>query len=208
MSNFAMVKVPKTGTTTVVFGYQDLWKSEEHPCLSSAHWTISMWGERHGDHSHDFFTWVRDPLQMYCSSYYFLKNRIHRIEHASKSVEEDKHPLYEHSLMLQDITSLEEYLLEAPANDFMPKYFGGSDLKDYVFVGKTEEMSTSLQIFTKITGLPIKDEWRNKNPKRPETLQPYYVPADVAAKFKKRNYQEYEAHAKGLELFEAFKRRY
>lgn len=201
MSNLAFVKIPKTGTQTIEDSLRPVFV--ENPCLTSMHLTVEQFSS-HG-HAHDFITMVRDPLQQYISAYYYTKNKMNAAAIGAPPTDGRPRVLREHRLVISATASLEEYLLNAPVDDFLVKYTAGTTMDDFIFVGETNHMDESLALLTAVTGIPTHSEWANRNPKRPMTLQPYWVPADVEAAFKARNAGEYEVYAKGVERFESLK---
>lgn len=205
--NKAFIRVPKTGTTSLINGIREAVDSPSHPCLTRAH-DLATTLLAH-DHGHDFITMMRDPLQTSASCYYFVKNRLN-IEEFDPSVKAGGRSgvLTVHADLIETGVTLEEYLLQSPANDFFGKFFGPLQPADCAFVGSVDDMVTSFKLLTAITGIPSTWRWSNKNPKRPATLQPYYVSPEVTAAFKERNALEYELYTKGLEQFAALKKRY
>lgn len=199
MSNLAFVKIPKTGTQTVEASLDH----KANPCLLRAHLTVADFAKH--KHGHDFMTMVRDPLQLYISAFYYIKNKKHAEKSGHKPSDGRPRVLQHHGKVIDAVATLEEYLLNAPANDFLSLYTAGTQLSDFIFVGETNHMDESLALLGKILGVTTKHLWKNKNPKRPNTLQPYWVSADVATAFKARNSGEYEVYAKGMERFDALK---
>jgi hypothetical protein len=203
MSNLALIRVPKCGSTTLAHSLRPLFKSDDYPCLAPTHNTVGLFLSH--DHPHDFVSMVRDPLQLYCSAYYYVRNVAAQGGFYDNLVQGlRKVVLEEHTKIALD-TTLEEYLVSAPENDFMTVFFEGIEPKDFLFLGEVNQMQTSLDLFTRITGIPTNYEWANKNPNRPETLQPYWADPSVVSVFKKRNEQEYEVYAKSIEHFNHLK---
>lgn len=199
--NISLIRIPKTGSTTL---FRNLpVGSPDYPCLSADH-IIRAEYEAHG-HPHDYITMVRDPLQIYCSNFYFLKNRMNIQKVRPDYKPAPKMVLADHMNPIKAANGIEQYLVTAPTNDFITRYFSGALPDDFVFIGETNHMAESLALLSAITGLPTRYVWENKNPKRPSTLQPYWVPKGVGIAFKKRNEQEYELYAKSVERFNALK---
>ena len=200
MSNVALIRVPKSGSTTLLRNLQRA--RNDHPCITHQHRPVSFFAE-HG-HAHDFITMVRDPLQQAVSCYYYVRNVANAQRMRDPNGQANLGVLAEHRILSEGMT-LDEYLFTAPANDFAGKYFETAQPSDFAVVGVTNEMAASLALVTAITGIPTQERWDNKNPARPETLQPYYVDPAVAAEFKTRNAIEYDLYNKGVEHFEFLK---
>jgi hypothetical protein len=202
MNNLAFVRIPKTGSTTLL---QSLKGLTEHPCIETQHQTIATM-ELHG-HAHEYFTIVRDPLQQYISCYYFVKNSMNKrtVYRPLDAPDLGFGPLGGHQLAIASTNGLAEYLLNAPIDDFTSKYLSGTLPADMVVVGEVTEMGASLALISAVTGISTHLAWENRNPARQATLQPYYVDPAVVAAFKVRNAGEYELYAKGVEHFNALK---
>jgi len=151
----------------------------------------------HGHH-HDFITLARDPLQLQCSAYYFLKPRVNQPDLPPAAYK--YHPITIE--MLQNGCTLEEFLTSHPADQFMAKYWAGSDPRDFLWVGNQAEMGASLALLKSLTGLDIPDVPVNVGPHTGR----YEVPRDVESVFQRRNQGEYEMYNKAIEKFESLKR--
>lgn len=201
MNNIALIRVPKSGSSTIMHSIGGL--DDSRPCVIREHETVDYFN-LHG-HSHDFITTVRDPLQQYVSCYYYVRN-VHNRFVFENPLEPFANPgsLFQHRLVALD-TSLNDYLMAAPSNDFAAKFFCGAYPSDFAVIGETNQMDATLAVITAVTGISTTPTWMNKNPARPATLQPYYVDPAVAAAFKIRNAGEYDLYYKGLEHFNALK---
>lgn len=199
--NLAHIRIPKSGSTTIANNLDQI--RNQHPCLSRVHFSTAYF-EGHG-HSHDYIGMVRDPIQQYISAYYYIKNI-----RAQNVVAEGnrKNVLPELAAVVDATNSLNDYLLNAPINDFAVRYFGVIQPSDFFFIGTVNEMEASLAVLGAMAGFSPINVWSNKNPARPQTLQPYWVPNDIAQQFMARNELEYEMYFKGLEKFNQLKGQY
>jgi len=204
MSNLAVVRIPKTGTVSLLTGMLPLMVSDQYPCVTNLHKTTDYFN-RH-PHDHDFITMVRDPLQQYISCYYFLKNRAH-IAETGRHIHVDGRDgtLRTQRKAVEASTSLEDYLSNTVVGDFAERYFGKVAPESFMFVGETNQMEASIAVLSKMLNMPMQVHWENRNPKRPTTLQPYYVAPSVAAAFKARNASEYDLYERSVAHFNTLK---
>ena len=190
--NLAFIRVPKTGSSVLAAGLE----SQQAGCLSIHHMTAVEFSTH--PHSHDFITLARDPLQMQCSAYYYLKPRVHQPDLPPAAYK--YHPTTIE--MLQSNCTLEEFLTEHPGDQFMAKYWAGEDPRDFLWVGLQTAMGKSLAVLESLTGLVVENVYVNLG----TNTGVYVVPREVEQVFRSRNRGEYEMYAKAVEKFETLSR--
>ena len=189
----AHIRVPKTGSSVLAFQLQ----SNKTECLTDRHVTAQEFATH--EHPHEFITQARDPLQLQVSAYYFLLPRVFQHSdlppaaygYAPQTIE-----------MLQNRCTLEEFLTEHPGNQFMAKYWEGTDPREFLWVGLQSEMDVSIDMLNKLTTLNIENMYINVGP----TAGPYNVPPAVEEVFRYRNQAEYEMYAKAVEKFKSLRK--
>ena len=190
--SLAFIRVPKTGSTVIASQIQAL----NDPCLTDRHVTAAEFAA-HG-HPHEFITLARDPLQMQCSAYYYLKPRVRQPDLPPAAYKYDPLTIQ----MLQNNCTLDEFLTEHPGDQFMAKYWAGEDPRNFLWVGLQTAMGESLGILESLTGLALENRYINMG----THSGVYVVPDAVEQVFRARNQGEYEMYAKAVEKFETLSR--
>jgi hypothetical protein len=99
-----------------------------------------------------FATWVRDPLQLAPSLYFYWKRTPELME---------RHPLcrklHEENLTMEQFAALPRFW------NLQTKYFCGLPLEKFAFIGITEEYDRSIQLFKKVFSLPDEVGYTTQN---------------------------------------------
>lgn len=188
--NSVFLRIPKSGSTSILASILRV-----QPNFDSRHKTVDEIGK-----NHKFFTMIRPPLQQYCSTYYFLKN-------IDQNVYDEKNfmltPFIEHMNVINQVNTIEEYLLNCPKNAFLTKYLCGLSPYDLESVGHVDYMHETRQIFHVMYNFPILDIWARKNP---DKMDNYVVSFSIEEQFKLRNEVEYDLYCQALDHFLTFKK--
>ena len=183
---FTFIRIPKSGSTSLMVSI-----GASDPNFNHRHRTVKEILQDGKDHK--FYTMVRDPLEQYCSMYYYAKDMI--------GLDIKENPMMEafidHVEAVKKYPDLEEYLLHAPPNAFLEKYLSGLNPEELVCVGRLDRFEESLELITKIIGIPTLNVWLKRNYKN----IPYTVSESTKSIFIKNNEHEYMLYNKSLLYF-------
>lgn len=192
---YTFIRIPKSGSTSMMASI-----SQVYPYSDNRHLTVSEILEDGKDHK--FYTVIRDPLQQYCSMYYFLKNREDEVYNPDNFM---LIPFVEHMDIIKQTNSLNEYLVNCPENAFLGKYLSGISPLNLESIGHLDHMDDTRKIFNIMLKLPIAPVWLKKNPC---VNGRYFVEKNIIIKFLKRNELEYDLYRQGYEYFNNLRKSY
>jgi hypothetical protein len=162
------------------------------------------------------FTLVRDPYDLACSEYFFLKEKVEyntkyfnlnkdektKAELASRFVAKltDNESYYEKLMKIYlEKISLEDYLEFISNNPIYPFYYDVRTPKDFDCVGVTEEMETTISLLKSMFGVVCGKGDYNKNSQK--NVEERYTNYYSREKFEKENVRDYELYFEGKERF-------
>ena len=193
------IRIPKSGSTSLMAAI-----AQVTPNFDNRHLTVKQILEDGQEHS--FYCIIRDPLQQYVSTYYYAKGFVEQNLDFSDTPQPMLEAFLEHMQVIRQTTSLEEYLLNAPNNDFLGKYLSRLDPSELLCIGHVDQMYETRALFNKVIGLPIVPLWLKKGPMRQNG--PYTVEKSVKDRFISNNELEYHLYNKSLYLFDQFLKNY
>jgi hypothetical protein len=169
------------------------------------------------------FTLVRDPYDLACSEYFFLKEKVEyntkyfnlnkdektKAEVASRFVSKltDNESYYEKLIKIYlERISLEDYLEFISHNPIYPFYYDVRTPKSFHCVGVTEEMEKTIYLLEKMFGVICGKGNYNKNLQK--NVKSRYISNYSRDKFKKENNKDYEMYYEGVEKFNSLWEKY
>ena len=177
----AYIAIPKTATSSI---FEQL--AMPRVC-SSRHQTrhvpaVAMFNH---DHDHSLVTFIREPLALYCSFFYFMKWRIDngfigspmQMFHANSA----------NVALIQSGVTLEEFLLQCPIGQFYPYFIRPLTAQDFDFIGSVERFEESIAAFNAMFNLSLDVVHYNEG----QQSSPYAVNDEVVTAFKSRQSEEY-----------------
>lgn len=184
------VRIPKSGSTSYTASL-----SQTNINYDKRHLTIKQLLENGSNQK--FYCFVRDPLEQYISMYYYAKN-------LDPSPDQPMIDAFlEHIEVIKHCRSLTDYLLNAPHNAFLGKYLSGVNPNELICIGRTDKFEESLNLISKIVGIPVFNVWLKKNSYTVEDLS-----FGIVDKFMSNNELEYELYLKSLEHYNKLKNIY
>jgi hypothetical protein len=220
-SNLAFVYVPKTGGTflniPIIPGYKRLGPKNSPRMV---HMPCSKILNLTQDQNINLFTLVRDPYDLACSEYFFLKEKInYNLRYfninAEKSVSSELasrfvakltgNPSYYEKLMkiYLENYSVSEYLEYIEKNPIYPYYYDVLTPKNFDCVGLTEEMDTTIKILYNMYEIEAGNGSFNKNKKK--DVGKKYNFKYSRNNFLNKNKKDYEIYYEGIEKFNLLK---
>jgi hypothetical protein len=186
LSDIVFVHVPKTGGTFLNF--QNLFPNQasrvHEPLSSLLNWKENL--------NKSLFTMVRDPYDIACSEYYFMKKNI---SFKTRNPSYLKHA----KLIYKDKLSIEEYLEKKIKNSIYPFYYDVKTPKDFDCVGVTEEMDKTVSLIYSMFDISSGNGEKNNNiDKKINQRYETEYPRDF---FQKENSKDYELYFEGKEKF-------
>ncbi len=135
-----------------------------------------------------FITWMRCPYEWSMSRYYFGQRT--------------NDPLITKNMSIYDFCELEKF------HNFYEKYLWNFDLEQFSFIGITEDLENSMNIFTKQYGLEnIKVGSRNVNPNK-SVGEKYQIDDDLKDLIFKNNKNDFEIYHKAVEFNKMLKKKH
>jgi hypothetical protein len=228
-SAIAFVRVPKTGSSSILyetvpeicpgvidFSYNGscfINHESNHISVNSIikkycnfpkfnqHVSVSVYKNLH-THNHFFYTQVRDPYDIACSLYFFLKKLGYGSRIMGSNVDTD---FYNSQLILRG-ASINDYLENMRPNATFTHYYDELDIKNFDCVGFTNSLGKTSVILNKMFNLNIGPHVKNVNPRK--ELGEFYNFKFSRRQFKKLNEQEYKIFYDGLQKFESLCKTY
>lgn len=177
----AYIAIPKTGTSSI---FEQL--SMPTICTSrnqTRH--VPAVATLDHDHAHALVTFIREPLQLYCSFYNFMKWRIDNGFIGSPM--QMFHANAENVALIQSGATLAEFLLQCPVGQFYPYFIRPLTAQDFNFIGSVERFEESISAFNAMFNLSLDVVHYNEG----QQSSPYVVSDEVVAAFKSRQSEEY-----------------
>lgn len=188
LGSVAYVTIPKTGTTAI--GGLLLRQRAQSVCLPSRHTPMREY-ERH-EHQHTaFVTYTRDPVDIYCSLYYF----VHRPEGALlQGTVLDQLPLIKQNVTIaQESADVNVFLDNCVPNAFQSDMWGDREPEEFDFIGDSARPHESAEALSGFLGIEYTPRpLRNVNPMA--IGRTYRVPKSVRARFEGRCAGDVELH--------------
>ena len=206
LSDLAFVRVPKTGSTSLMQSlFPVISETSGEVCLSGVHVPASFYAMH--PHPHRLITLVRDPLQMYCSFYWFMKIRLAKKDFKTPLAINPAH--LENMALLNSGADLGTFLRECPPNQLFPFYYDTIPVSEYFYVGTVDDMKTSMTLLNRMTGIDTSKSMvaSNVNGAKPSSGE-YPVSAETRSIFESRNAQEYSMHELALTRYSELKAEY
>lgn len=177
----AYIAIPKTGTSSI---FEQLAMPK---VCTSRHQTRHVPAVATLDHNHDhsLITFIREPFQLYCSFYIFMKWRIDNGFIGSPM--QMFHANTENVALIQSGATLEEFLLQCPVGQFYPYFVNPLTAQDFDFIGNIDRFEESIVAFNAMFNLSLDVVHYNKG----QQDSPYVVSDEVVAAFKSRQSEEY-----------------
>lgn len=166
------------------------------------HVSVSTYRKLHS-HTHVFYTQVRDPYDVACSLYFFLKRVGEGSRIAGSNVDAD----FYNAKLISDKASVEEFLENMCHNTTYTHYYDELDIKDFDCVGFTNSIGKTSLLVNKIFNI-------NTQPLVNANVNPTKIKGDFynfkfsRRQFKKLNEQEYKIFYDGLQKFESLCKTY
>jgi hypothetical protein len=150
-----------------------------------------------------FYTQVRDPYDIACSLYFFLKRKGPYSRVVGSNISVDGY----NSVLINDSESVEVYLENVIPNSNYTHYFDILSPSNFDCVGYSNDLGKSVDLLRSIFNLKsVGPTNYNTNPDK-FVGEPYNF--DYSRnEFKKNNEQEYELYYQALEKFTALCKRY
>jgi hypothetical protein len=215
----AFVKVPKTAASSILYKKTAIW----HPGFRSlnyngecyikhklpfhigkknyCHWNnfdqhiCSSAYKNLGKEEYYYYTQIRDPYDMACSLYFFLK-REKNSSIIGTNVDADYH---NHKLILSK-ASINDFLENMSHNQTYTHYYDDLDISDFDCVGWSSNMKETEELILKIFNIKINVVTLNINPEK--KMEDVYNFQFTRNDFKKLNEKEYEIYNHGIEKFQ------
>ena len=188
------IRIPKSGSTSIIASI-----SQANVRYSRDHLTASEI-LADGD-KHEFYAIARDPLKQYISMYYYAKGFVEQNLDFSDTPQPMLYAFLEHMSVVRQTTCLEEYLLNAPRNDFLGKYLSGISPYDLLCVGRLDRFDESIKMIEKVTGITMYPAFLKKNNYVPEKISDSAI-----AKFMSNNEFEYDLYGQCLDHYDNLKK--
>jgi hypothetical protein len=221
----AFVKVPKTAASSVLYQFSSIW----HPGFKDLNYmgkcyidhflpyhiggaSYCSWGnfDRHicssayknlGGENYLYYTQLRDPYDMACSLYFFLK-RENNFSIMGTNVDAD----YHNYSLISSGASINEFLENMAHNQTYPHYYDDLDIVEFDAVGWVNNMTKTQGLLSKIFNIDVDVATLNVNPnKKMIDSYSFEFSRDI---FRKMNYQEYYIYNRGIEKFQQLCHKY
>lgn len=151
------------------------------------------------NHDHLFYTQVRDPYDVACSLYFFLKNggekRGEPVSIIGSNVDADHH----NARLIARGASVNEFLENMMHNQTYVHYYDDLNIKDFDCIGISSNIEKTKKLFEKIFNTKINTRITNNNPNK-KINEPYNFKF-TRKDFKKLNDHEYKIFYDGVEKF-------
>jgi hypothetical protein len=199
LKRFGYIRVPKTGSGSIE-NYIEFYKIKHRFCgIHHIPYTLLS----NHKHDHEYFCFVRNPLQLYCSFYYFMKR-------VNSSPDNFNNPLFftpfykkNIKLICEDNLDINDFLLNCDKNQMLSYFIDPLPLEDISFIGIFENMENSLKIMNEKFNMNIDNKKININHNK-DFKELYQVDSKIEKIFKNRNEREYEIYSKSLEIYKSY----
>lgn len=200
MKYIGYIRVPKTGSRCIA----DYLLENQNSYMICGNHHLPYTILNNHDHSHTYISIVRDPLQLYCSFYFFMKKRSVDLKMFNNPLDYTQTNEKNMELLLSNVC-LEEFLLECPPNQMLSYFIDPLPINDIDFIGTLEQLDKSIYCLNSIYNFNIKNYKENYNIDKIEDS--YSVSDDIRKKFISRNVREYEIYNMAMESLEKTYRR-
>lgn len=181
--------------------YNNIYKTYCRFPKPNQHVSVSTYIKLHS-HIHTFYTQIRDPYDVACSLYFFLKRQGDGSRIAGSNVDAD----FYNAKLISEAT-IDEFLENMCHNATYTHYYDKLDIKDFDCVGFTNSMGKTSLLVNKIFNINTKPSlYPNINPTK--ILGDFYNFKFTRRQFKKLNEQEYKIFYDGLQKFESLCKMY
>lgn len=195
MKNLGYIRIPKTGSRCIANYLLD--SQNKYLVCGQHHLPYTVLSTH--PHEHNYFSFVRDPIQTYSSFYFFMKKRLLNPKEFNNPLEYTNFNEKNVTILSSNAT-LEDFLLNCPQNQMIPYFIKPMGIENLSFIGISEKMDQSIFCFNKIFNLNVINYVANQNLDK-NFKEKYFVNHDVEKQFKKRNEEEYEMYNISIEKF-------
>lgn len=151
------------------------------------------------NHDHLFYTQLRDPYDVACSLYFFLKNGNEKTGMPVSIIGSNIDTDYHNSQLVSNNISINEFLENMMHNQTYVHYYDDLNIKDFDCIGLSNDIKKTKKLFEKIFNVKIDTHVTNNNINK-KLNEPYNFKFN-RTDFKKLNEQEYEIFYEGIKKF-------
>jgi hypothetical protein len=143
-----------------------------------------------------FAIWLRDPVELSISRYYFFKRYL-----------QPDDVQFKRYIKRQDL-SLDDYIRIRHFHNVYSKYLFGMRLEDFDFVGITESYGASLEVFRRLYGIgdTVSERKVNTNPDKAGSR--YEISEELRGRILRYNRKDAEIYRKALAINRRLQREY
>lgn len=158
------------------------------------------------DHDHFFYTQVRDPYDMACSLYFFLKRKSAETKLPASIIGSNVDADYHNSKLIMGGASINEFLENMKHNQTYTHYYDFLDIEDFDCVGQSSDFEKTKNLLEVMFNINIKTHITNVNPNK-NINEPYNFNFNQKM-FELLNQQEYEIFNRGIKKINALVKKY
>lgn len=175
------------------------WERSEQSICSSAYKKLH-------DHDHVFFTQVRDPYDIACSLYFFLKRGMEKSGAPTFIISSNIDADYHNSKIIAKGASINDFLENMKHNQTYTHYYDEIKIEDFDCVGLSTEIDKTKLLLKNIFNVNVETHITNVNPNKKVSQQ--YSFEFSRKDFEKLNEKEYFIFNNGINKFKKLCNKY